>query len=174
MLWVARSVADRGNGMRMWRYAITSQAIAYLVLALNVSGPAASVAGLGANFAGAPGGALFFIAIRQYAGRSVGLRRLGAMVAVVTVAGAVTGEHVAWAAIFNGFAYAGYEWLNALALWRDPRRETRRVQRVVALLYLCMGIVLPLRALALLRLGASNLELDQANAWQVPIYVFGF
>jgi len=174
MLWVSRSVADRGNGMRMWRYAITTQAVAYLVLALPVGGPAAIVAGLVANFTGALSVALFFIAIRQFVGRSVDLRRLGAMVGVVTIAGAVTGEHVAWAAIFNGFAYAGYEWLNALALWREPRPAARRVQRVVALLYLCMGIVLPLRALALLRFGESSLVLDQANAWQVPIYVFGF
>ena len=49
---------------------------------------------------------------------------LGAMVAAVTIAGAVTGEHVAWAAIFNGFAYAGYEWLNAITLWRAARPET--------------------------------------------------
>jgi diguanylate cyclase (GGDEF)-like protein len=174
MLWLSRSDADRGNGMRTWRCAITSQAFAYLVLALHASGRAAIVAGLAANFAGALGVALFFVAIRRFVGRTVDRRPLGAMVIVVTIAGAVTGEHVAWAAIFNGFAYAGYEGLNALALWRDPRAETRRVQRVVALVYLCMGIVLPLRAVALLRIGESGLVLDPANAWQVPIYVFGF
>jgi diguanylate cyclase (GGDEF)-like protein len=174
MLWLSRSDADRGNGMRMWRYAITSQAVAYLVLALRVSGPAATVAGLVANFAGALGVALFFVAIRRFVGRTVALRPLGAMVVVVTIAGAISGEHVAWAAIFNGFAYAGYQALNALALWRDPRPETRRMQRVVALTYLCMAVVLPLRAIALMRMGESSLVLDPANAWQVPIYVFGF
>ena len=174
MLWVSRSDADRGNGMRMWRWAITSQAIAYLVLALPGDAPSATVAGLVANLAGAASVALFFIAIRQFASRGYDRRWLGAMVAAVTIAGAITGEHVAWAAIFNGFAYAGYEVLNALTLWRSPRPETARVQRVVAVFYLCMGILLPLRAIALLRLRQSGLSLDHDNAWQVPIYVFGF
>ena len=174
MLWVSRSDADRGNGMRMWRYAITSQALAYLVLATPGGGLSATVTGLVANLAGAVSVALFFIAIRQFIGRGVDLRQLGAMVAAVTIAGAVTGEHVAWAAIFNGFAYAGYEWLNAIGLWRNPRPEARRVQRVVALFYVCMGIVLPVRAVVLLLIGQSRLSLDHDNAWQVPIYVFSF
>ena len=174
MLWISRSDADRGNGMRMWRYAITSQAVAYLVLATPAGGLSAVVTGLVANLTGAIGVALFFIAIRQFAGRGYDRRQLVAMVAAVTIAGAVTGEHVAWAAIFNGFAYAGYEWLNAITLWRGPRPETARVQRVVAAFYACMGLVLPLRAIALLLIGESRLNLDPGNAWQVPIYVFGF
>ena len=174
MLWVSRSDADHGNGMRTWRWAITSQALAYLVLATPAGGLSATVTGLVANLAGAVGVALFFIAIRRFTGRTWDPRLLAAMVAAVTIAGAITGEHVAWAAIFNGFAYAGYEWLNAIALWRDPRPETRRVQQVVALFYVGMGIVLPLRAIALLRLHQSGLSLDHDNAWQVPIYVFGF
>ena len=174
MLWVSRSDADRGNGMRMWRYAITSQAVAYLLLATPAGGPSATVTGLFANLAGAVGVALFFVAIRQFTGRAYRPGPLAAMVAAVTIAGAVTGEHVAWAAIFNGFAYAGYEWLNAIGLWRDPRPATGRVQRVVALFYLCMGLVLPLRAVVLLLIGQSRLSLDHDNAWQVPIYVFGF
>jgi diguanylate cyclase (GGDEF)-like protein len=174
MLWVSRSDADRGNGMQMWRYAITSQALAYLVLATPAGGLSATVTGLVANLAGALGVALFFVAIRQFIGRGFDPRQLGAMVAAVTIVGAVTGEHVAWAAIFNGFAYAGYQWLNAIGLWRDPRPETRRVQRVVALFYVGMGIVLPVRAVVLLLIGQSRLSLDHDNAWQVPIYVFGF
>lgn len=174
MLWVSRSDADRGNGMRPWRWAITSQALAYLVLATPDGGLSATVTGLVANLAGAVGVALYFMAIRTFAGRRCDLRWLGAMVAAVTIAGAATGEHVAWAAIFNGFAYAGYEWRNAATLWRATRPETARMQRVVAVFYALMGVVLPLRALALLRTGESNLVLDAANAWQVPIYAFGF
>ena len=174
MLWVSRSDADRGNGMRLWRWAITSQALAYLVLATPVGGLSSTVTGLVANLAGAIGVALFFVGIRTFAGRTADRRWLVAMVGAVTVAGAVTGEHVAWAAIFNGFAYAGYEWLNALTLWRATRPETERLQRAVALTYALMGLVLPLRALALLRIGESTLVLDAANAWQVPIYGFGF
>ena len=174
MLWISRSDADRGNGMRMWRYAITSQAVAYLVLATPAGGLSAVVTGLAANLTGAIGVALFFVAIRQFAGRGYDRRQLIAMVAAVAIVGAVTGEHVAWAAIFNGFAYAGYEWLNAITLWREPRPETARVQRVVAAFYACMGLVLPLRAIALLLIGESRLNLDPDNIWQVPIYVFGF
>ena len=174
MLWVSRSDADLRNGMRRWRWGITSQAIAYLVLAIPASGAWAAATGLVANLAGAISVSLFFIAIRRFAGRPWDVRRLAAMVAAVTIAGAVTGEHVAWAAIFNGFAYAGYEWLNAITLWRNPRAETDRVQRVVAAFYACMGLVLPLRAIALLLVGQSRLSLDHDNAWQVPIYVFGF
>ena len=174
MLWVSRSDADLRNGMRRWRWGITSQAIAYLVLAIPASGAWAAATGLVANLAGAISVSLFFIAIRRFAGRPWDVRRLIAMVAAVTIAGAVTGEHVAWAAIFNGFAYAGYEWLNAIALWRNPRAETGRVQRVVAAFYAGMGLVLPLRAIVLLLIGQSRLSLDHDNAWQVPIYVFGF
>ena len=174
MLWVSRSDADRGNGMRMWRLGITSQAVAYLVLAIPATGAAATASGLVANLAGAIGTALFFVGIRRFAGLPFDRRPLAAMVVAVTIAGAVTGEHVAWAAIFNGFAYAGYEGLNAFTLWRHRRQETARMQRVVAAFYACMGLVLPGRAIALLAIGESSLVLDHANAWQVPIYVFGF
>lgn len=174
MLWVSRSDADRGNGMRTWRWAITSEAVAYLLLATPAAGAWAVATGLVANLAGAVGVAQFFIAIRQFAGRAYDRRPLGAMVAAVTIVGGLSGEHVAWAAIFNGFAYAGYEWLNALTLWRHLRPEAERVQRVVAVSYACMGLVLPLRAIALLLIGQPGLSLDQGSAWQAPIYVFGF
>ena len=174
MLWVSRSAADRASGMRMWRGAITSQAIAYLVLAIPATGAAAMLTGLVANLAGAIGVALYFTGIRRFAGVGVDVRLLATMIAAVTVAGAVTGEHVAWAAIFNGFAYAGYEWLNAFTLWRHPRFGTDRVQRVVAVAYACMGLVLPARAVVLLLIGQSRLSLDHGDLWQLPIYVFGF
>jgi diguanylate cyclase (GGDEF)-like protein len=174
MLWVSRSDADRANGLREWRLAITSTALAYLVLAIPASGVAAMATGFVANLAGALGVALFFIGIRRFAGVGYDLRLLAAMVAAVTLAGAITGEHVAWAAIFNGFAYAGYEWFNAVTLWRHPRLGTDRVQRVVAVAYACMGLVLPARALVLLSIGQSRLGLDHGDLWQLPIYVFGF
>ena len=174
MLWVARSDVDHRNGLRRWRWGITTQALAYLVLAIPASGGWAVATGLAANLAGAVSVSLFFIAIRRFAGLAWDVRRLVAMVVAVTIAGAVTGEHVAWAAIFNGFAYAGYEWLNALTLWRDTRPETERVQRVVAAFYAGMGLVLPLRAIALLATGLSQRYLDTHPSWQAPIYLFGF
>lgn len=173
MLWVSRSDADRGNGMRAWRLAITSQAVAYLVLASPASGAAATATGLAANLAGAIGVALYVVGVRRFAGLPVDRRLLAAMVLAVTVAGAVTGEHVAWAAIFNGFAYAGYQAFAALTLWRTPRPGMAHVQRVVATAYAAMALVLPARAIALLLMGESRLDLHH-DAWQVPIYVFGF
>jgi diguanylate cyclase (GGDEF)-like protein len=173
MLWVSRSDADRSNGMRTWMYAITTQAIAFLLLASPGPLPATLVALVG-NFAGALSVALFFAAIRQFAGRGVDRRLLVAMVAIVTVVGGITGAHAVDAAIFNGFAYAGYEWLNAVTLWRAERPETARVQRVVALFYALMALVLPLRATALLLAGQSQVYADNIHSWQVPVYVFGF
>ena len=64
MLWISRSDADRGNGMRMWRWAITTQAVAYLLLAMPAAGLWAMVTGLLANLAGSVSVAQFFIAIR--------------------------------------------------------------------------------------------------------------
>jgi diguanylate cyclase (GGDEF)-like protein len=174
MLWISRSEADLRNGMRRWRWGTTSQALAYLVLAIPAGGAWAVATGLVANLAGAISVSLFFVAIRRFSGRAWDVRVLAAMVVAVTIAGAVTGEHVAWAAIFNGFAYAGYEWLNARALWRGAQPEAARVQRVVAVFYAIMGLVLPVRAIALLAIGRSGLGLDHADAWQAPIYAFGF
>ncbi len=173
MLWVSRSDADRGNGMRTWMHAVTIQAIAYLLLASPGRLPPTLVAVVG-NFAGALSVALFFVAIRQFAGRGFDRRLLAALVVVVTVVGGVTGEHAVGAAIFNGFAYAGYEWLNAVTLWRARRPGSARVQRVVALFYACMGVVLPLRAAALLAAGQSQAYAEHIQSWQVPVYVFGF
>jgi diguanylate cyclase (GGDEF)-like protein len=174
MLWISRSDDDRGNGLRMWRYAITSQALAFLLLTVPPHALSPTLTGLVANLAGAVSVALFFVAVRTFAGRGWGPRLLSTMVAAVTVAGAITGANVAWAAIFNGFAYAGYEWLNALTLWRGGRPETARLRRVVALMYFAMGAVLPARAILLLLIGQSQLDLAKDGAWQVPIYVFGF
>ena len=173
MLWVSRSDADRGNGMRAWRLAITSQSVAYLVLALPAAGPAATFTGLVANLAGASGVALYFTDVRRFAGLGVDARPLVAMVVAVTVAGALTREHVAWAAIFNGFAYAGYQALAARLLWRMPRSGMAHVQRVVAAAYAAMAVVLSVRAVVLLLTGESRLDLRH-DAWQAPIYVFGF
>ncbi|HYP34017.1 MAG TPA: hypothetical protein VES00_19265, partial [Burkholderiaceae bacterium] len=84
MLWVSRSDADRGSGMWTWRIAITSQAVAYLVLAIPATGPAAIATGLLANLAGAVSVALFFIGIRRFTGLGFDMLPLAAMVAAVT------------------------------------------------------------------------------------------
>jgi diguanylate cyclase (GGDEF)-like protein len=173
MLWVSRSDADRRNGMRTWTVAITSQAIAYLVLSNRGILPPAGTALVG-NLAGALSVALFFVAIRQFAGLGYDRRLLAVMVVAVTIAAGITGKHYVAAAIFNGFAYAGYEWLKARTLWCAARPAPGRVQRVVALFYAGMGVVLPARAAALLVLGQPYRYLDVDTSWQVPIYIFGF
>ncbi len=173
MLWGSRSDADRRNGMRTWTGAITSQAIAYFVLAHTPWLPAVVTALVG-NFAGALSVALFFAALRQFAGRGYSRPLLGAMIVAVTIAGGVTGEHYVAATIFNGFVYASYEWLNAQSLWRTRLPELGRTRWVVASFYAAMGTVLPARAIALLATGAQLRYLDTRVSWQEPIYLFGF
>ena len=172
MLWFARSDADRRNGLQSWTFALTSQSLAYFVLAARGLPPL--VSGLVGNAAGAVSVALFFVAIRQFAGLRIARGPLVAMVAVVTLAGAIAGERYAQATAFNGFVYAVFEWLNARALWRSAAPGTARVQRVVALFYAAMGLVLPARAIALVAAGANRPYLDMPLTWQAPIFVFGF
>ncbi|MCV2354609.1 GGDEF domain-containing protein [Paucibacter sp. B2R-40] len=179
MLWVARSDADEGNGLRTWMWAVGCQALAYLLLA-NLKWWPNSVSTLLGNAFGALSVALFFAAIRQFLGAPIPLRRLALMCALVTAAAASTtffyapGKPSLIPTIFNGFAYAGLELLNALAFWRKPRPELLRVQRIVALLYLAMGLLLPVRA-ALLLVGELNLgQFSIPAAWNAPIYLFGF
>jgi len=173
MLWVSRSDADLLNGMRTWRWAATIQAFAYLALS-TPRWTSPLFAALAGNFAGALSVALFFLAIRQHTGRPCNRALLALMVAVVTVAGGVTGAHYAAATIFNGFAYAGYEWLNARALWTGTPGDAGRVRRFVALFYAAMGVVLPLRAATLLLGGEWTRYRDVGVPWVLPVYIFGF
>ena len=172
MLWFARGEADRQNGMRLWTAALGSQALAYLVLGTRGLPPA--LGGVVGNAAGAVSVALFFAAIRRFAGLPLHHRPLIAMIVIVAAVGGVAGARYAEATAFNGFAYATFEWLNARALWRTTRAGLARVQRVVALFYAGMGIVLPARALALVAAGADIPYLDLPLTWQEPVYVFGF
>jgi len=182
MLWVARSGDDRRNGLRTWTLAVTSQGLAYLLLANAGRLPVLATAVL-ANAAGALSVALFFVAIRQFLGLRFDARWLAAMVLLVTAVATLAGADYAGATIFNGFVYGLLQVLNWLALWRRPAADTattaaslwrmHRVQRALALLYLLMGLVLPLRAAALLLKGTGLAYLDGPLAWQEPIYVFG-
>jgi len=173
MFWVARTGADRGNGLRTWTLAVTAQSLAFLLLAHAGRLPSWASAGVG-NALGAVGVALYFVAIRQFLGRRYGRPWLLAMVAVVTAVGAVSGSQYAVATIFNGFVYGLVQLLNGHGLWQRPQAELRRVQRVVALCYLLMGVVLPLRAAGLLLAGAQIDYLNMPLTWQEPIYIFGF
>jgi len=179
MLWAARSAADRHNGLRTWTVAITFQSVAYLVLAY--AAPVAPLlAAIVGNFTGAASVALVFVAIRQFAGRPYGRRWPAAMVLVVTLVAAFTNSRVAGAAIFNGFVYGAIELLNAHSLWRAAPAAARdgraagRVQRIVAVSYVAMGVVLPLRALALLAAGTSFEHMDLPPAWNQAVYLFAF
>ncbi len=173
MLWAARSAADRHNGLRTWMFAVTSQGIAYLLLANAGRLPVLLSALLG-NALGALSVALIFVAIRQFLGRPFQVRWLAAMGLLVTGVATVAGERYVAATIFNGFAYGLVELLNGYALWRSPKVGLNGVQRVVASAYLLMGVVLPARAVAL-ALAAGNADyLNTPLTWQQPIYVFGF
>lgn len=173
MLWVARADADRRNGLRTWTFAITSQGIAYLLLA-NAGRLPVLLSAVAGNALGAASVALFMVAIREFLGRSFSVPWLAAMVVVVTAVAGAAGANYELATIFNGFVYGWVQLLNGRALWRRPANGLRRVQRVVALFYLLMGLVLPARALALLVAGVRQDYLDMPLDWQAPLYVFGF
>jgi diguanylate cyclase (GGDEF)-like protein len=179
MLWVARSAADRANGLRTWMAAVAAQALAYLLLA-NQSGYAVLAATLLGNALGALSVVFFFVALRQFLAMAITLRTrllLAALVIAVAAVAAATGAGLVdaiWPTIFNGVVYGSLQLLNARALWRARKPELLRVQHVVALMYLGMGLLLPLRAAALL-LSLRHPELLQnPAAWNQPIYLFGF
>jgi diguanylate cyclase (GGDEF)-like protein len=173
MLWVARAEADDRNGLGTWTYAVTSQGLAYLLLANTGRLPVWMTALLG-NLLGSLGVMLFFIAIRQFLQIPARKALLVAMVIVVSAVGALAGADYEGATVFNGFIYGLVQLLNGWALLRAPRGELLRMQRLVALFYLAMGMVLPLRAAALALEGSGIDYLSRPLAWQEPIYAFGF
>jgi diguanylate cyclase (GGDEF)-like protein len=173
MLWLARSPADRHNGLHTWMLASGCQALAYLLLANQGRLPVPLTAATG-NALGAVSLALFFVAIRQFLGLRFKLAWLLVMVLAVTAVATVAGRNYASATIFNGFVYGWMGLLNARALWREPAADLIRLQRVVAACYLLMGLVLPLRATGLWLAGQHADYLTLQIDWQQPLYVFGF
>jgi diguanylate cyclase (GGDEF)-like protein len=173
MLWVARAQGDSRNGLRTWTFAITSQGVAYLLLASAGRLPVLLTAVLG-NALGALGVALFMVAIRQFLGLRHDVRWLALMVIAVTIVAGIGGEHYEVATMFNGFIYGVVQLLNGCSLWAKPSAGLRRVQRMVSIFYLLMGLVLPLRAAALALTGRHRDYLDLPLDWQAPVYVFGF
>ena len=173
MLWVARAEADDRNGLNTWTLAVTCQSIAFLLLANAGRIPVWLSAFVG-NALGALSVVLFFVAIRQFLRRPFAKWPLVALAIVVSIVAALSGAKYEGATVFNGFVYGAVQLLNGWALLRTQRAELARVQRVVALFYLAMGTVLPLRAAALAIEGMGLDYLDKPIAWQEPIYAFAF
>ncbi|QPF73649.1 GGDEF domain-containing protein [Roseateles sp. DAIF2] len=173
ILWVARGPADRHNGLRTWTLGVSAQGIAYMLLAAAGQLPPLLSAVL-ANAAGGLSVALFFVALRQFLGRPWHLPGLALMVGLVTLVAALSGSHYVASTIFNGFAYGLLQLLNARLLWRQPAPALQRIQRLVALFYLLMGLLLPLRALAMWLNAGSARYLDLPPGWQLPVYLFSF
>lgn len=173
MLWASRTEADDRNGMATWTVAVTSQGIAYLLLANAGRVPVWLSAFVG-NALGAISVVLFFVAIRQFLGRGFSKWPLVALTVVVSVVAALSGAQYEGATVFNGFVYGAVQLLNGWALLRTQRAELVRVQRVVAAFYLIMGVVLPLRAAALMLEGVALDYINKPIVWQEPIYIFGF
>ncbi len=181
MLWLARGVADEANGLRCWTWGIAAEGLAYSLLAGAGHLPAWLSGGV-ANALGAFSVALLFVAIRQFLGLRWRWPPLFLMGLAVTVVGTVFGGRYVGATIFNGFVYGLLQLLNARVLWRlrhgpasNPASAgLARVQGLVALAHLLMGLVLPARAL-LLALGAARPDyLDLSSGWQQPVFVFSF
>lgn len=177
MLWIARGEADRRNGLRLWMLAVAGQGLAYALLSNAGRLPSLLSAGLG-NALGAVSVALFHAAIRQFLGQTMhrtGLGLMASMVLAVTAVALTAGADYAQSTIFNGFAYGLVQLLNAWLLWRSPAPTLRGVQRVVAGFYLLMGLLLPLRAAALLlQQGQGRDYLNVPADWQAPLFLFGF
>ncbi|OYU25648.1 MAG: hypothetical protein CFE41_20185 [Burkholderiales bacterium PBB2] len=181
MLWLARGVADEANGLRCWTWGIAAEGLAYSLLAGAGHLPAWLSGGV-ANALGALSVALLFVAIRQFLGLRWRWLPLFLMGLAVTVVGTAFGGRYVGATIFNGFVYGLLQLLNAHVLWRLRRSGAStqasdglaRVQGLVALAHLLMGLVLPARAL-LLALGAARPDyLDLSSGWQQPVFVFSF
>ncbi|HEX2011619.1 MAG TPA: GGDEF domain-containing protein [Roseateles sp.] len=176
MLWTARGPSDRGTGLGIWTLGVSAQGLAFLLLAGAGQLPPLLSAVL-ANMAGALSVALFFVALRQFLGRPWSRPGLALLVAAVVLVAAFSGVRYVDSTIFNGFAYGLLQLLNARLLWRHlpaAQRPMRSVQRIVALFYLLMGLLLPLRATALLLGAAAPGYLDLPPGAQLPIYVFSF
>lgn len=173
MLWLSRTEDDDRNGLTTWTAAVTSQGIAYLLLANAGRIPVWLSAFVG-NVLGALSVVLFFVAIRQFLGRGFSKWPLAVLTVVVSVVAALSGAKYEGATIFNGYVYGAVQLLNGWALLHTPRAELARVQRVVAAFYLAMGVVLPLRATALLLEGSAIDYINKPISWQEPIYAFGF
>jgi diguanylate cyclase (GGDEF)-like protein len=173
MLWLARTEADERSGLRIWTWAVTIQAVAYLLLA-NAGRLPVWLSAFGGNVLGATSVALFFAAIRRLLQRPHPRWPLAVMVAAVAMAGGLAGGKYEIATIFNGYVYGLVQLLNGWALLSSRQGVSRRVQRLVAAFYLAMGVVLPLRATALLLQGSGLDYLEHPLAWQEPIYAFGF
>ena len=173
MLWAARAEADERSGLGTWTWAVTSQAVAYLLLA-NAGRLPVWLSAFGGNALGALSVALFFAAIRRLLQREFQWWPLVAMVPLVAAVGGLSGEQYELATIFNGYVYGVMQLLNGWALLRVPRATSHRVQRLVGVFYLAMGLVLPARATALALQGSGIDYLAHPLAWQEPIYAFGF
>nr|WP_308495301.1 GGDEF domain-containing protein [Duganella qianjiadongensis] len=173
MLWIARTDADRKNGLRTWMFGVSCQSMAYLLLAQGGRDTTLLSPMLG-NGLGALSVSLYFVAIRQFVGRPYSKPWLALMVGSIVVVGAVAGQKYQLATIFNSFVYGTLELLNALTLWRASQTESKPVQRTVALAYFLMGIVLPLRACALILSQMNTDYLSAAPVWHQAIFIFGF
>jgi diguanylate cyclase (GGDEF)-like protein len=177
MLWLARAEADERSGLGTWTWAVTAQGLGYLLLANAGRLPAwvpAWLPAFGGNLLGSTAVALFFVAIRRFLRLPWRRWPLVSMVVLVTAVGAWAGATYQIATIFNGYVYGLVQLLNGWALLRIRTPAWHRVQRVVALFYLVMGLVLPLRATGLALQGTGVDYLEHPLAWQEPIYAFGF
>lgn len=176
MLWIGRAEADRHNGMREWTAAVTAQGVAFMLLAYAGQW-SPLLSGLAGNAFGAIGVALFHAAICRFVGRPVPRAALAFTVAAVAAVAALAGSRYAISSIVNGYLYGIVQLANGALLWRAPRPELARTQRVVAMFYLLMALVLPLRATRLWLETADIAALDYLSIpidWQQPLFLFAF
>jgi len=169
--WLARDRDDRGDrddGLHTWTLALTAQGAACLLFACQgVLSPL--VVAIFGNAARALSAALSYAALRQFFGRPFGQRGLVVLFGIVAAAGAASEFHLERAFAYTSLACGALQLLNGFELLASPRPGLWRVQRVVGVFHLAMGVVLPARAVMLL---ASPGSFGAHYEGQEAVYAF--
>ena len=168
MFWFARGRDDRANGLRAWTLGLTAQGAACLIFASAGYAPPLFVAIVG-NAMRATAVVLSYIAIRQFLDRPFGMRGLAVLFGIVAAAGAASEFDLTRSFAYTGLGCGLLQLLNGRELLASPRPAVWPVQRVVAVLHLMMGVLLPVRAAMRL---ASATEFDAPFDGQQAVYLF--
>lgn len=169
MFWFARGPDDRGTGLHAWTLALTAQGAACLLFANAGHEPPLFVAIFG-NAARAMAVALSYVAIRQFFGRPFGVHGLAVLFGIVAAAGAASEFDLGRSFAYTGLGCGVLQLLNGRELLATPRPGLWRVQRVVGVFHLAMGVLLPVRAVMLLSApGRFGAPFDGQQA----VYLFG-
>lgn len=168
MFWFARGRDDRANGLHAWTLALTAQGAACLIFASAGYAAPLFVAIVG-NAMRATATVLSYVAIRQFLGRPFGTRGLAVLFGIVAAAGAASEFDLSRSFAYTGLGCGLLQLLNGRELLVSKRPGVWRVQRVVAVFHLAIGVLMPVRAV--MRLSSPS-EFDAPFDGQQAVYLF--